>query len=73
MIVGRSYLNEIPHKEDLSDPKIGQDGYGKRKHPTRWVAKIPGSDKWQRVYCCCFSNAGTCYVQVGKKNWHVIE
>ena len=75
-IAGRSDINEIPHKQDLSNPKIGTDGYGHRRHPTRWMVKIPGSSLWQRVYSCCISNAGTCYVEVGrgrKKDWHVID
>lgn len=48
------------------------DGYGKRKHPTKYMVKLPGSNRWRRVYCCCFSNYGTCYVEAAG-GWHVIE
>lgn len=34
-------------------------GYG-RKIPTRQMIKVNG--KWRRVYCCIFSNIGTCYI-----------
>ena len=39
-------------------------GYG-RKIPTSLQVRIPdrlGRMKWVRVYCCIFSNIGTCYV-----------
>ena len=34
-------------------------GYG-RKIPTRYMVQLNG--RWRRVYCCIFSNVGTCYV-----------
>jgi hypothetical protein len=34
-------------------------GYGKRI-PTQHMVRYNG--KWRRVYCCVFSNAGTCYI-----------
>ena len=34
-------------------------GYGKRI-PTRSMVRFNG--KWRRVYCCIYSNAGTCYI-----------
>jgi hypothetical protein len=34
-------------------------GYG-RRIPTRQMVKFAG--KWRRVYCCIYSNAGTCYI-----------
>lgn len=42
-------------------PWSGRDasGYG-RKIPTDWIAWI--GNRWKRVYCCCYSNAGTYYV-----------
>lgn len=40
-------------------------GYGNRLM-TRYKVRI--GCRWRRVYCACFSNAGTCYV--GKPgNW----
>ena len=48
-------------------------GYG-RKIPTRYMVKIPGSNRWRRVYCCIFSNTGTCYVTgPGGKDWICID
>ena len=34
-------------------------GYGKRI-PTRHMVRF--NDKWRRVYCCIYSNIGTCYI-----------
>lgn len=34
-------------------------GYGKRI-PTRQMVRYFG--KWRRVYCCIYSNIGTCYI-----------
>lgn len=34
-------------------------GYGKRI-PT--IYKVKHENKWRRVYCCIFSNAGTLYI-----------
>ena len=34
-------------------------GYG-RKIPTSKMVKYKG--RWRRVYCCIFSNSGTCYI-----------
>jgi hypothetical protein len=38
-----------------------QSGYGS-KLPTSYMVQLPGSSRWYRVYCACYSNAGTCYV-----------
>ena len=46
-------------------------GYGK-KIPTATMVRLPGSPRWRRVYCCIFSNAGTCYV-TSKTGWIVIR
>ncbi len=56
------------HKKGLS---FTRSGYGKRI-PTVHMVKIPGSPRWRRVYCCIFSNAGTCYVERGE-DWIVIR
>jgi hypothetical protein len=52
-------------------------GYGKRI-PTEHVVRLEG--RWRRVYCCIFSNAGTCYVEgprdtaTGKRGaWRVVR
>ena len=34
-------------------------GYGKRI-PTHHMVRF--NDKWRRVYCCIYSNIGTCYI-----------
>jgi len=34
-------------------------GYG-RRIPTRTMVRYLG--KWRRVYCCIYSNSGTCYI-----------
>ena len=37
-------------------------GYG-RRIPTSFQVQLPGSPVWRRVYCCIYSNSGTCYVE----------
>jgi len=53
-------------------------GYG-RRIPTRYMVQAPGSTRWRRVYCCIFSNSGTCYIEGkdrkpnGKRSWIVVS
>lgn len=49
------------HKRNLS---FTRSGYG-RRIPTEWVVMYNG--RWQRVYCCIFSNSGTCYIEHKRK------
>lgn len=42
-------------------------GYGK-KIPTDRMIKY--NNRWYRIYCCIFSNAGTCYISI--KNGDII-
>ena len=43
-------------------------GYGKRI-PTEHMVRFNG--KWRRVYCCQFSNSGTCYIGKLSENFIV--
>jgi hypothetical protein len=36
-----------------------RSGYG-RRIPTRYMIRL--NKRWRRVYCCQYSNAGTCYI-----------
>ena len=38
-------------------------GYG-MKIPTTRMVRIPGDNRWRRVYCTIFSNIGTCWISV---------
>ena len=74
-IIARHAIEDLEHKyEPLWWHEKGlsytASGYGK-KIPTPNMVKLPGSNRWRRVYCCIFSNAGTCYVTSGK-DWIVI-
>jgi hypothetical protein len=75
-ILSSHYLTDLEHKAaPLWWHKQGlsftASGYG-RKIPTVHMVKLPGSPRWRRVYCCIYSNAGTCYVAQGK-DWIVIH
>jgi hypothetical protein len=48
---------EVPHNPYTT-------GYGKRI-PTQYMVRTI-DQKWRRVYCVCYSNVGTLYVQHGK-------
>ena len=75
-ILAQHFLNDLEHKQEwlwwqLKGLTYTRTGYG-RKIPTIHMVKLPGSPRWRRVYCCIFSNAGTCYVEDKDKNWIVI-
>ena len=44
-------------------------GYG-RKIPTTLMLKYNG--RWHRIYCCIYSNVGTCYI-VSKGEWVIVD
>lgn len=46
-----------------------QQGYG-RKIPMDY--KIQIGSRCYRVYCCCFSNAGTCYINTKKHKFLIV-
>lgn len=76
MIVDIYNIEDIESKIDLlPHHKLGlcytRSGYG-RKIPTTRMVKLPGNPRWRRVYCCIYSNSGTCYVTKGK-DWIVIS
>ena len=48
-------------KQNLS---FTASGYGKRI-PTEYMVNVDG--RWKRVYCCIFSNSGTCYIESNRK------
>ena len=75
-IINRLNLDELESKEELLWWQLRglmytATGYG-RKIPTSKMVKLPGSNRWRRVYCCIYSNIGTCYVTAGK-DWIVIS
>ena len=75
-IIARHYFEDIPHKDSplphhTAGLQYTATGYG-RQIPTTKMVQLPGSPRWRRVYCCIYSNIGTCYVTAGK-NWIVID
>jgi hypothetical protein len=52
-------------------PYSGRDamGYG-RKIPTDYMVLL--NNRKYRVYCCCFSNAGTCYIDTKTHKFVVV-
>lgn len=79
-ILAHHYLSDIPHKDapmphHLAGLQYTRSGYGSRI-PTTHMVKLPGSNRWRRVYVCIWSNAGTAYVDTiganGEKGWTVI-
>jgi len=72
MIIERLPLENLENKT-TKPPKwaASKTGYG-RKIPTRFMVRLPGGKRWRRVYCCQYSNSGTCYVETRSGNWIVI-
>jgi hypothetical protein len=57
---------QVPVKR-VDAPRSGNtaSGYGKRL-PTQYMVELDG--RWRRVYCCLYSNNGTCYIGKFKTN-----
>jgi hypothetical protein len=77
MIIANHYLTDLEHKDvpmrhHILGLQYTRSGYG-RKIPTSYMVKLPGGKRWRRVYCCIFSNIGTCYVLDAKGNWTCID
>ena len=75
-IIAEHHVSDLESKDSpLEHHRLGlmytATGYG-RKIPTTRMVRLPGNPRWRRVYCCIYSNAGTCYVTAGK-DWIVIE
>lgn len=76
MIITNYNIEDLENKTELlwwqeRGLSYTASGYG-RKIPTTRMIKLPGSPRWRRVYCCIYSNIGTCYVTKGK-DWIVIN
>lgn len=67
-------LSDLPHKEaplwwHVQGLSYTASGYGSRI-PTVHKVQLPdarGVLRWRRVYCCVWSNSGTCYVETGAR------
>lgn len=72
--IKRTYIIEdLATIQTVPPRNRSRTGYG-RKIPTRFMAIIPDLGKrYRRVYCCIYSNSGTCYVPDKDGNWHVIR
>ena len=64
---------DVPLAHHIAGKQYTRTGYG-GKIPTATMVKLPGNPRWRRVYCCIYSNIGTCYVTAGKdgKDWIVV-
>jgi hypothetical protein len=76
MILDYFFATDIEHKDaplwhHLAGLQFTASGYG-RRIPTRTMVKLPGTKRWRRVYCCIYSNVGTCYITKGK-DWIIIN
>ena len=45
--------------------RLTADGYSLRSgSPSDWMRRLEGENRWRRVYCWQFSNAGTLFIRV---------
>jgi len=78
MILGDGHnLSDLESKDKLlwwqeKGLQFTATGYG-RKIPTSKMVRLPGSKRWRRVYCCIYSNIGTCYVTMPNGDWIIIR
>ena len=52
--IKNALITDIPRNRNIS-------GYGS-KIPTRYMVQQTESNRWNRVYCCIYSNNGTVYI-----------
>jgi hypothetical protein len=69
----------LPTRQTKAPKHRSLTGYGS-KIPTRYLVLPPWSKQWQRVYCYCYSNIGTCYIfhptmrnENGSRAWVIIS
>lgn len=69
----------LPTRQTKAPRHHSKTGYGS-KIPTYYLVLPPWSKQWQRVYCACWSNAGTAYIfhptmrnENGSRAWVVIN
>ena len=78
MILGDGHnLSDLESKDKLlwwqeKGLQFTATSYG-RKIPTSKMVRLPGSKRWRRVYCCIYSNIGTCYVTMPNGDWIIIR
>ena len=48
--------------------RLTAEGYTPRSgSPSDWKIKLEGENRWRRVYCWQFSNAGTLFIRVNEQ------
>jgi hypothetical protein len=80
MIRGMTYFsgaNIVP--DDISQCPLPWQEKGLQYTATGYGSKIPTSrmakvgKRWYRIYCCVYSNSGTCYIRMGGVNRIISE
>lgn len=59
-------VKEAPMTHHRLGLSLTRTGYGS-KLPTSRMVRIPGDNRWRRVYVTQYSNAGTCWIVVNGK------
>jgi hypothetical protein len=64
VVYAEDRFQQIESKQDDCPPYgQGEDGYG-NKISMPYLVRLDGKGPWRRVYCVCFSNAGSLYIIV---------
>jgi hypothetical protein len=71
-IVVRNESTTVSITNGFGTRSPGQDemGYG-RKITTDMMVQMKDTKKKYRVYCTCFSNAGSLWITMKKQTWHL--
>lgn len=59
-----------PMAHHLRGLQYTRSGYGSRI-PTAHMVRFNG--RWRRVYCCIWSNSGTCYIGRNLRDGHIVR
>lgn len=63
-------LGKYPAKQTKTPLSRSRTGYGS-KQPTSWMVHVRG--RWRRVYCCIWSNIGTCFIGKSIRSGEIID
>lgn len=70
IICAEDTFDQIESKQDNCPPHgQGEDGYG-QQISTPYLVRLNGKGPWRRVYCTCWSNAGSLWFFDSEVKYH---
>jgi hypothetical protein len=70
--IGPHEIKDAPLWWQLKGLSYTTSGYGRKIPTSKMVRLKTGRQVWRRVYCCIYSNIGTCYIVVNGQ-WQIVS